>query len=203
MDSEMEDPEVGALIEEGLREAQADARAAEERVVELRRDLEQAEQRAQQSRARVRKLTGFSIEPFLAPPWLRPRDLKEAKAQIPRGSIQCAQWDDEGPNTQRVRLGLQLGDDGPGFWVEVARADLGTFGAPHMKGESNVELAARLSDERDEAVRQLQLEVDRHSRVSEAARIVLTKLEAVANAPFAYAADALREATRILREVLP
>lgn len=184
-----QDPEVGALIEEGLREAQADARVSEERVAELRRDLEQAEQRAQQNRARVRKLIGFSIEPFLAPPWLRPRDLKTAKSQIPRGSIQCAQWDDDGPDTHRVRLGLQLGEEGPGFWIDVSRQELGVHArehdartCKHMRAEI---LGARqaLDDlrraldqarvERDAA----RMEVERLGRVSEGAALPLHQQE--------------------------
>lgn len=210
-DAPTEDPEVGALNEEALRDAQADVRHDDERVSAIRRDLEQAEQIAQRSRARARRLAGVSVEAFLAPPHLRPEDLARERASIPSGSIRCAQWDDGG---RTVRLGLQLGEDGPGRWLEVSRQELGYHADPHgskARGD-DVEQVARLMDERGIAdALQKQLEqahalageaLTARDKLREGVRLALAKLEAVAGAALGYAADGQRAATCILREVL-
>lgn len=136
-------PEAGALTEQALQDAQVDVRSNDEAVCHLRRMLGAAEQKLQRSRARARKLAGVSVEAFLAPPNLRPEDLARERASIPSGSIRCAHWE-EGERT--VCLGLQLGDGGPGFWVEVPRHELGYYAASH---------AGRLQQALDERVVEL------------------------------------------------
>ena len=218
---------VGGTVEPGVvfanDEEEALARAAvqlaEDEVRQLRREMESAEQKLQRARVAMLKSSSGSIDAFLAPSNLRPADLKTARASIPSGSIRCAQWE-EGERT--VRLGLQLGDAGPGLWLEVSRQELGHHAEPHEVArrsglaENIIELrhlcpgheAASPAQVVRCAIDQLtalQLERERlkPEMVFEAVRLALAKLEAVAAAPFAYAADGQREAMRILRGCIP
>lgn len=69
-----------------------------------------------------------AMRPFVAPERVRPEDLKNNALAIPRGSIRCAQWEEDEP---LVRLGISLGDDAGNIWLTVSRSELGYHSAAH------------------------------------------------------------------------
>ncbi len=69
-----------------------------------------------------------AMRPFVAPERVRPEDLKNNALVIPRGSIRCAQWEED---ESLVRLGISLGDDAGNIWLTVSRSELGYHSAAH------------------------------------------------------------------------
>lgn len=81
-----------------------------------------------QDLARPAEELAAALLPYVAPERVRPEDLKINAAAIPRGSIRCAQWEED---ESLVRLGISLGDDAGNIWLTVSRSELGYHSAAH------------------------------------------------------------------------